>query len=191
MEFYDRAQALEEQAGNINIQATALHNMAWVAAVRERWDTAMEFYERARSLEEQAGDIHGQGLTLQEMGNVEAARKQWDIAMDLYRQALSLAVQAGDIHGQEIDRIHAFRGEVVDGADDVPAFPVLPDRIAVLPVTRVGGIGMKEITGFGLFFFRKAVLVERAIEIDISEKILGAVSAALDEILTGACKFEI
>ena len=90
----------------------------------------------------------------------------------------NIPVVAFDIEREKRKNIHALRGQIIDRADDAPAFAVLPCGIAVLEVPDMRGPGLDKLVFV-------AVGLKVAIEIGVGQEVFGGIGSTFEEILSG------
>jgi len=96
VQYYTRALAAWENAGNTGWKARLLNNLALLHHMTGRLDQAFPLLEQALQVAERSGYLRTQTNTLISFGDLLTDLEDFDAARDCYEKALTLATNLGD-----------------------------------------------------------------------------------------------
>ncbi|QJW88478.1 tetratricopeptide repeat protein [Spirosoma taeanense] len=98
--YYEQAQPLYEQVGDLLGKANCLRSLGDVAFRQSDNARAITYYEQAQPLYEQVGDLLGKANCLKSLGDVAFRQSDNARAITYYEQAQPLYEQVGDLLGK-------------------------------------------------------------------------------------------
>jgi tetratricopeptide (TPR) repeat protein len=160
-EWYRKALAIMQEAGDRPGLATTYHQLGVLAQRRDGLVEAEEWYRKALVVHDEVGDRPGLAMTYHQLGKVAKRRNESDEAEQWFRQALDIEEEVGDLPSMsstcgELGLLAVDRGQLPDAlawtvrscvalAGELP-HPVAgpgPENLALL----TGMLGMAALEG--------------------------------------------
>lgn len=109
LEAYERARALFDTAGELQLQGVALDNIGYMHDQLGDRTAALDAYNKALAFRRESGDRAGEALTLQGIGVVNIYLGNYDEALSRSEAVLTLAREMGD-RSREAGTLHNIGG---------------------------------------------------------------------------------